>query len=117
MNVASKQEWLYVHRDPEWAAYYDEAGLSIQRRFFDRFLKGVDNGWDAEPAVLVKVYENRTRFHHLNGRRVADCRHRMPPPAPRARPDAHLLNRLRDGLSIDEAGEANLGAIRAAVVS
>jgi uncharacterized protein len=29
--------------------------VALQRRFFDRYLKGIDNGWEAEPRVTVEV--------------------------------------------------------------
>jgi predicted acyl esterase len=29
--------------------------VALQRRFFDHFLKGVDNGWDAQPPVMLRV--------------------------------------------------------------
>jgi predicted acyl esterase len=29
--------------------------MSLQKRFFDHFLKGIDNGWDKEPPVLLHV--------------------------------------------------------------
>ncbi|NIP85516.1 MAG: peptidase S15, partial [Planctomycetales bacterium] len=34
---------------------YTDYGVALQRRFFDHFLKGVDNGWDREPRVRLKV--------------------------------------------------------------
>lgn len=67
MAIESAHKWLYIHRDPEWAAYYDEAGLAIQRRFFDHFVKGIDNGWEDTPKVFGKIFQNRTRFGLLHG--------------------------------------------------
>lgn len=67
MTIGSTDKWLYIHRDPEWAAYYDESGLAIQRRFFDHFVKGVDNGWDEMPRVFGKVYANLTRWASVEG--------------------------------------------------
>jgi predicted acyl esterase len=67
MAIGSADKWLYIHRDPEWAAYYDESGLAIQRRFFDHFVKGIDNGWDETPRVFGKVFGNLTRFTGVEG--------------------------------------------------
>lgn len=67
MTIGSSDKWLYVHRDPEWAAYYDESGLAIQRRFFDHFVKGIDNGWEETPAVFGKVFANLTRWEPMGG--------------------------------------------------
>lgn len=62
MNIpASTPKWLLMHREPEWAAYYDPAGLALQRRFFDHFLRDIDNGWDCEPGVIVHLHETRSR--------------------------------------------------------
>lgn len=54
-RAASKQKWLECHpgRHEEW--FYREEGVSLQKRFFDHFLKGVDNGWDKEPPVRLNL--------------------------------------------------------------
>ena len=54
-QAASKQKWLDCHpgRHEEW--FYLEYGLSLQKRFFDHFLKDVDNGWDKEPPVMLNL--------------------------------------------------------------
>ncbi len=52
---AARQKWLEVHagRHEEW--FYLPYGLDLQRRFFDHFLKGEDNGWDREPPVILNI--------------------------------------------------------------
>ncbi len=67
MAIGAKDKWLYIHRDPEWAAYYDESGLALQRRFFDHFVKGIDNGWEETPRVSGKVFSNLTRWAPIAG--------------------------------------------------
>ena len=54
-QAASKQKWLDCHpgRHEEW--FYLDRGMTLQKRFFDHFLKGVDNGWDKEPPVLLHL--------------------------------------------------------------
>lgn len=54
-EAASEQKWLEGHpgRHEEW--FYLEYGMKLQRRFFDHFLKGEDNGWDKEPRVWLQV--------------------------------------------------------------
>ncbi|TMV91796.1 CocE/NonD family hydrolase [Thioclava sp. BHET1] len=54
-NLASAQKWLRVHNTHEWYHYYSEA--DDLRRFFDRFLKGEDNGWDDTPPVRLAVLD------------------------------------------------------------
>ena len=54
-RAASKQKWLDCHpgRHEEW--FYRDDGTALQKRFFDHFLKGVDNGWDKEPPVRLNL--------------------------------------------------------------
>jgi predicted acyl esterase len=53
--VASEQKWLEVHGLEHWTEFYTDYGLGIQKRFFDHFLKGEDNGWDKQPPVQLQV--------------------------------------------------------------
>jgi len=55
LRSASEQKWLEVHGLEHWTHYYTDYGVSLQRRFFDHFLKGADNGWDAEPPVQLQI--------------------------------------------------------------
>lgn len=54
-QAASKQKWLDCHpgRHEEW--FYLDKGMALQKRFFDHFLRGIDNGWDKEPPVLLHL--------------------------------------------------------------
>ena len=54
-QAASKQKWLEGHpgRHEEW--FYVPYGMALQKRFFDYFLKGEQNGWDKEPRVWVNL--------------------------------------------------------------
>jgi predicted acyl esterase len=54
-RIASREKWLYTHRDGKWAAYYSPEALAFQARFFDCFLKGADNGMRAVPPVRLEV--------------------------------------------------------------
>lgn len=56
-RIASKDKWLRVHNGQEWPDYYDQANVEDQRRFFDRYLKGLDNGWDDTPRVRYAVHD------------------------------------------------------------
>ncbi len=58
-EAASKQKWLECHpgRHEEW--FYTDYGMALQKRFFDHFLRGEDNGWDKEPPLLLNL---RTPF-------------------------------------------------------
>lgn len=56
-RMASQDKWLRIHNGQEWPDYYDEANVEDQRRFFDHYLKGVDNGWETTPRVRYAVHD------------------------------------------------------------
>lgn len=62
MHAASEQKWLEAHGDTHYTHFYSAYGLDVQRRFFDHFLKGSDNGWDAEPRVQLNIRHPGERF-------------------------------------------------------
>jgi predicted acyl esterase len=64
-RVGSKQRWLYTHRSGKWCTYYSAGALAAQERFFDHFLKGVDNGMDVQPPVRLEVREDRDTIHSV----------------------------------------------------
>jgi predicted acyl esterase len=55
MRSASKQKWLEVHRLEHWTEFYTRYGVMLQKRFFDHFLKGMDNDWKSQPRVQLQV--------------------------------------------------------------
>jgi len=55
VQAASKRKWLEIHGLEHWTHFSTNYGLALQKRFFDHFLKGADNGWDREPPVLVHI--------------------------------------------------------------
>jgi uncharacterized protein len=55
VRAASTQKWLEIHGREHWTEFYTDYGIALQRRFFDHFLKGLDNGWDRQPPVLLRV--------------------------------------------------------------
>jgi len=42
VRAASRQKWLEVHGLEHWTEFYTRYGVTLQRRFFDHFLKGLD---------------------------------------------------------------------------
>jgi predicted acyl esterase len=55
VRAASDQKWLEMHGLEHWTEFYTDYGVALQRRFFDHFLKGADNGWDTQPRVQLQV--------------------------------------------------------------
>ncbi|PTT64167.1 CocE/NonD family hydrolase [Arthrobacter sp. HMWF013] len=56
-RIASEEKWLRIHNGQEWPDYYDEANVEDLRRFFDRYLKDEDNGWETTPPVRYSVLD------------------------------------------------------------
>ncbi len=52
---ASQHKWLEVHGLEHWTHFYTDYGRELQLRFFDHFLKGLDNGWDRQPPVQLQI--------------------------------------------------------------
>ena len=55
VRAASAQKWLELHGLEHWTHFYTDYGRMLQRRFFDHFLKGIDNGWAQEPRVRLQI--------------------------------------------------------------
>jgi uncharacterized protein len=62
VRAASEQKWLEIHGLEHWTHFYTDYGLKLQKRFFDHFLKGEDNGWDEEAPVLLNIRHPGERF-------------------------------------------------------
>ncbi len=54
-RIASEKKWLRIHNTLEWPDYY--AHVEDQRRFFDHYLKGLDNGWEQTPRVRYSLLD------------------------------------------------------------
>ena len=54
-RMASKEKWLRVHNTNEWFDYYTPENVEDLRRFFDHYLKDIDNGWEQTPRVRLSV--------------------------------------------------------------
>jgi len=55
VRAASEDKWLEVHGIEHWTEFYTDYGVSLQKRFFDHFLKGENNGWGEQPKVQLQV--------------------------------------------------------------
>jgi len=56
-HISSKQKWIRIHRDFEWADYYARENIADLTMFFDRYLKGIRNGWESTPRVRLDVMD------------------------------------------------------------
>jgi uncharacterized protein len=62
VESVSRQKWLEAHGDSHWSLFYSAYGLDLQKRFFDHFLKGIDNGWEKTPRVTLNVRHPGEKF-------------------------------------------------------
>ena len=54
-RISSDKKWLRVHDTNEWYDYYSPENVEDLRRFFDYYLKNIDNGWEQTPKVRLSV--------------------------------------------------------------
>lgn len=57
ISTPAEHKWLRVHNSGEWPDYYDPAHVEDLRKFFDHYLKAIDNGWEKTPRVRYAVLD------------------------------------------------------------
>jgi predicted acyl esterase len=55
LGLASREKWLKVQSGSYFLTFLLPESVALQRRFFDRYLKGIENGWEQEPKVDVAI--------------------------------------------------------------
>jgi hypothetical protein len=55
LGIASREKWLKVQSGSYFFTFLLPQNVALQRKFFDRYLKGVNNDWEREPKVEVAV--------------------------------------------------------------
>ena len=55
--AGSKDKWLRAHREFEWPDFYMPENIEELKRFFDRYCKGINNGWEMTPRVRIDVQD------------------------------------------------------------
>lgn len=56
-KTRTKLKWLRAHRDFEWPDTYQPENLEDLKRFYDRYLKGIHNGWEMTPHVRLGIMD------------------------------------------------------------
>ncbi|MDR1766593.1 MAG: CocE/NonD family hydrolase [Lachnospiraceae bacterium] len=51
------KKWIRVHALQEWADFYDPENQKDLLRFFDFYMKGIDNGWESTPKIRLSVLD------------------------------------------------------------
>jgi predicted acyl esterase len=55
MGATSQEKWLIMHTGTHFEKFYIPESVALQMRFFDHYLKGIDNGWEKEPRVQLAI--------------------------------------------------------------
>ncbi len=55
LRAGSRRKWLFAHIGTHYESFYLPHYVAIQKRFFNHFLRGEDNGWDREPPVQLAI--------------------------------------------------------------
>lgn len=55
LQAGSRSKWLHIHIGTHFESFYKPGYRAVQRQFFDHFLKGLDNGWDRTPPVVLEI--------------------------------------------------------------
>ena len=61
-EAASRDKFLEMHGLEHWTHFYTDYGYGLQKRFFDRYLKGIKEAWDDAPRVRLQVRYPGNRF-------------------------------------------------------
>ena len=66
--ISSKNKWMELQGRKYWEYYFLRETLERQKRFYDYFLKGIENDWMDTPRVRIEVrdrfYEGLWRFEN-----------------------------------------------------
>lgn len=63
LRAKSPHKWLSMHVGTHYESFYLPEYVALQKRFFDRFLKGIENGLDDEPPLRLAIrHPDRTEL-------------------------------------------------------
>lgn len=56
-KIKSRKKWMRCHQVFEWPDTYNPKMLEDCKLFFDRYLKGIFNGWELTPKIRMEVMD------------------------------------------------------------
>lgn len=56
-KIKTKKKWMRCHQVFEWPDTYHPDMLKDLKLFFDRYLKGIHNGWELTPKIRMEVMD------------------------------------------------------------
>jgi predicted acyl esterase len=66
-RIKSTKKWMRAHREFEWPDAYNPDNLEDLKRFYDRYLKDIHNGWELTPRLRLEV-EDAFEFNYQHNR-------------------------------------------------
>ncbi|POS71820.1 hypothetical protein DHEL01_v209789 [Diaporthe helianthi] len=54
-EIPHQAKWIAVHATQEWYDLYSKARTDDLHKFFDRYLKGIQNDWEKTPPVRLSI--------------------------------------------------------------
>jgi predicted acyl esterase len=66
-KAKSTRKWMRAHREFEWPDAYNPDNLEDLKRFYDRYLKDIRNGWEFTPRFRLEV-EDAYEFNYQHNR-------------------------------------------------
>lgn len=99
-NLKTEDRWLRVHASLEWPDFYLPHNQDDLRRFLDRYLRGLDTGWENTPPVRLDIV-------HPGAETIPNQAEDAFPPA-RMRPSELFLSAARRTLEATSPGPDSL---------
>lgn len=56
-RIRSPKKWIRIHREHEWPDSVIPENMDDLKRFYDRYLKDIRNGWEMTPKVRLDVMD------------------------------------------------------------
>ena len=57
-EAGTPKKWVRMHREFEWPDDWQPENIQDLHLFFDRYLKGIHNGWEMTPRVRIDVMDS-----------------------------------------------------------
>ena len=77
-RLRTDNKWLRIHNTSEWYNQYVPEYVADLRRFFDRYLKDDDNGWETTSPIRIALFDPGLPVEHSANKQYADAPGYMP---------------------------------------
>ncbi len=55
--IPDGKKWLRIHDGQEWPDFYTQEYIDDRKKFFDFYLKGINNGWEDTPIIRYSLHD------------------------------------------------------------